>query len=494
MPDATELYSRWGVDTKAIPTTGLVGDGEVLSQPDFDSKWGIKSEPEKKPQGPIDKLLGINGPRYQLWPEKLAREIGTQAFGAATLPGDVAAGRVDPNDVESFNRMTGGAMMVTPGLRTGAKVGNQLLSVGRRPMTEVAPETAALAKKAIEEYGIPIRGGQMAESRSARMLDSVLQGSPFSGYGKNVGEQRTAFNRAIAKAFGEDADSITPEVMASAKKRLGNKFDEIAERTSVQLDDKLQTSFKNILAEAGNVLPESEVKPIFNQLMAVASKANENGFISGQSYQALTRKGTPLDRAKNSADPNIRFYANQISESLRDALERSATRHDAQELRQARKQYAVMKTVEDLAEKAPTGDISPALLLGKVRGNVDNFAYGGGGELGDLARIGQRFLKEPPNSGTADRLWWMNMLGLGTGGGGLGTMAFYDPVLAAKVASGTALAAGANRLMGAYMASPRYANRLIDNTLGAEMPASAARGAIPYAPQLYLEYSRPAAP
>lgn len=40
-------------------------------------------------------------------------------------------------------------------------------------------------------------------------------------------------------------------------------------------------------------------------------------------------------------------------------------------------------------------------------------AVGNGGDLGDLARIGQRFLKEAPNSGTADRM----LVNLGIGGG-----------------------------------------------------------------------------
>jgi hypothetical protein len=54
---------------------------------------------------------------------------------------------------------------------------------------------------------------------------------------------------------------------------------------------------------------------------------------------------------------------------------------------------------------ATTGDISPAGLMQAVRASYGDMAYtGGGGDLGNLARIAQRFLKEPPDSGTAGRL------------------------------------------------------------------------------------------
>lgn len=486
MPDP-EFYNRWSIDPATVPTTGPVGETRSVTPKDFETKWGLNVEAPKK-QGVVDALIGRNGPRYQLWPERLVRGVVGDAISFATLFGDVAEGKVDPEGEEAFNRLMPGAMMLTPALRVGA--GNKLMATGTRPLTSVSPETAVLAKTARETYGIPIRGGQMAESKAAKYADSVLQNSPFSGYGGNVRAQQSAFNRAIAKTIGEDSDVITAEVMASAKKRLGNKFDEIAERTPVIMDDALKNQFRSIFDEAATVLPEQEVRPILNQLLSIASKADERGVVSGQSFQALTRKGAPLNRAKNSADPNIRFYAGKIEDALRDALERSARPRDVRELRETRRQWASMKTIEDLAEKAPTGDISSALLLGQVRKTYDNFAYGGGGELGDLARIGQRFMKEPPNSGTADRLWWMQMLGLGGAGGGLGTMAFYDPVMALKAGAATVAGAGTNRLLGQYMKSDRYANKLIENTLRGTNQAtpSIMRQAIPFVPAGYLEH------
>jgi len=38
--------------------------------------------------------------------------------------------------------------------------------------------------------------------------------------------------------------------------------------------------------------------------------------------------------------------------------------------------------------------------LNEVRKANPNFAYGSGGDIADIARIGQRFMRQPPDSGT----------------------------------------------------------------------------------------------
>jgi hypothetical protein len=87
-------------------------------------------------------------------------------------------------------------------------------------------------------------------------------------------------------------------------------------------------------------------------------------------------------------------------------------------------------------------------------------AYNGGGDMGDLARIGQRFLKEPGNSGTAPREMIMHALGTA---GGLGAVALSPEMglthLAAAGGLGGMVAAG--RGLKAAMDSPAYYNALM---------------------------------
>jgi hypothetical protein len=52
------------------------------------------SQPQQR--GVVDQLLGQTGPRVQMWPERLARDVYKTAVSGVTLPGDVAAGKFNP--------------------------------------------------------------------------------------------------------------------------------------------------------------------------------------------------------------------------------------------------------------------------------------------------------------------------------------------------------------------------------------------------------------
>ena len=327
----------------------------------------------------------------------------------------------------------------------------------------VSPEVAQLAQTARNDYNIPIYGGQISESPFVRFADSQLGKLPFSGAAPAIDAQATGFNRAVANTFGEDADRITPEVMSAARNRIGGVFNSVADKTDIspQATDQLLGALGKIQSEVTQTLPASEQIPVNAQLTNILqSAANNDGAISGQMYQTLTRKGAPLDRAMQAADPNVRYYAGQVRSALDDALQSSAAPEQLDQLKAARSQWRAMKTVEDLVEKAPTGNISPALLMGAVRSNSNNMAYTGGGALGDLARIGQQFLKSPPDSGTASRMAVTG--GLAALGTALGTA---GPAGAAALATKGLGALAAGRAAGSYLRSDFYTNRLLNSAI-----------------------------
>lgn len=323
------------------------------------------------------------------------------------------------------------------------------------------PETAQLAQTARQAFDIPVTAGQMSGSPSARFLDSVLRRLPLTGYAGRTEMQQTAFNRAVSNTFGEDVTKITPRVIQSAKDRIGDVFDDVATRTPViHADVPFYQNMNRILTDARSVLPQSEVSPIENQMRDIASAIDPNAHtLTGETYQALTRKGAPLDRSLQSKDPNIRYYAGQVREALDDAMQRSAPADAVQDLAQARSQWHALKTVEPLtaAKKAPTGDISPALLGSRPTRNAD---------LQDLAAIGQRFIKEPPSSGTAERLLTMEALKYGAGAAGLGGAYAFDPENFQKYAIGAGLALGGGRAASSALRSNWLANSMIRGGLG----------------------------
>ncbi|QKC81527.1 hypothetical protein [Mesorhizobium sp. NZP2077] len=395
-----------------------------------------------------------------------ARTALGAASGAVIGGGD--AGVRSGGDPEAIKRgaatglLFGGAMPIA-GKAIGAGV-NKLIGGGSVPQ-----RVAQLAQLAKNKFGIDIGPGQLSTNPTIKFLDSVVNRLPFSGGTAAKEAQQTAFNSAVANSFGETAKAVTPEVIDAAKSRIGSVFDSVATRTpTIKADGQLQTDILKIYNEAQQTLQPSEVTPLRNQLLALVKQYKDGGnAIDGKTYQAITRKGAPLDRLINSADPNVSYSASQIREAIDGTLERSAPADVLSDLRTARSQWKALKTVEPLATKSTTGDISPALLMTQAAKSYGNAAYGKGADLVDLGRIGQQFLKEAPSSGTAERSMLLNNpLLSGAGAWGLAT----NPA-AIPYAIGGAVASGiASRGLGTVLRSPYLGNKMVQNALGTGAP------------------------
>lgn len=452
-------FSKWGISPDDV---GGSQPTQAVSEPDFNTKWGLVAEnpaPVELPPPPakgamegtiigkVAHYLTSAGNALKSTPENPVT-TGEMVEPAGGLAGLIATGPM-PGVVRAGESSLPFINSLAKSLRPQV-----------RPLID--PVAADLAAKAIDKYGIPLHGGQISENRTVNYLDNMLNNNRY-------GEQRSAFNRAITKTFGQDADKLTPDVMQAAQKDLGEKFDTVAANTNAKLDAPLISAFNKINDETAFLQPSerSVLSRHINHVIDIAGK--NNGEISGETLQSLFRRGSPLDLATRDSNSNIRHYAGQIKDELLDTMGRYAPDDMKQLYTQAKYHYKNMKTVEDLAEKAPTGDISPPLLMNAVRKSYSDMAYGGGGDLADLARIGQRFLKEPPQSGTQPRLAASSLLGLGGLGGAGAEYAFHDPVMAAKIAGVTLAAAvgkkASSSAVGSVLRSEGYTNRLINSAI-----------------------------
>jgi hypothetical protein len=79
-------------------------------------------------------------------------------------------------------------------------------------------------------------------------------------------------------------------------------------------------------------------------------------------------------------------------------MQRSAPPDTVQDLLKARSQWRAMLAAQDAADKSPLGMIDPNALKVAVKKYYDRI--GNAGNLGEITRIGQLFLGEPPNSGS----------------------------------------------------------------------------------------------
>lgn len=367
--------------------------------------------------------VGIGGALKNAGSEA-ARGIGgvlTSNIGAQTAATGVGIGSSE------FARESGGspaaqmAFGIAGGmLPVGLGAGRQALVSGAgRLLPPPSQEAATLARQAMDA-GIPLKSSQVSPSKVAKLVDSVSGQVPFSGAPAFQATQQKAFNRAVARTIGENADAITPDVFNVAKTRIGASYDDLATRVNPQITSAVRGKLTGVLRNAQQFGSDDSIRAVTSALDRIASQTSQ-GSLPGRAYKSLDSELGNI--TKNGGEKGM--YVGQVRDILRDAFTASAGPADKAQMQLANRQYANLKTIEPLvAGDAVEGNISPAKLLGRVTANKagkTSMASGSRGELGSLANAGQRFLKSQiPDSGTAQRSAVVNALktigAIGTGG------------------------------------------------------------------------------
>ena len=255
-----------------------------------------------------------------------------------------------------------------------------------------------------EKRGIPISPMQLSQNPMVRTVTDQLGRLPFSGArGRNEAAKK-AFNREVAKTFGEEGvDAVTSDVYAAAKKRIGGEFNRLTEDAKLAVTPQFLAKLKAAQDEAEKFGSADAGRIVANRIQELLGKADENGIIPGRAYQAFdstlssTLKGGGQDA----------FYIGALQNAVRDAMGEALPKAEKEAWATARKQSGALKTVRDLVDDAKPGGINPQALLSRLRSNnagKERMAQGSAGDLGTLGSIGSRFFKATPDSGTADRL------------------------------------------------------------------------------------------
>lgn len=355
--------------------------------------------------------------------ENVASKLTYQPRGQAgqeyaQKAGDVL-GSLPPvlGEIPSVRASVPGAKMAASEAAAGAK------SAIAQPF-KLSPQTVALAQKA-ESYGIPLRPDMLSDNRIVKMIGEALEKVPLSGAKKEMRQE--SFNRAIMKTIGadENAKKLTSDVFDKAMDKSGSTIGDIAERSRIVLDKDLYFGLNNVVNEA-NKFAVNDVSKIVNNYMTELMEKVKNGQITGQAFRELDSKLGRQIRG-NATNGDLVHYLDQFQETMRDSLDRNVSAKDAAALKDARRKYAYAKILVPLVAKSTEGDVSPAGLMSRVTATgsqKENMARGRSGELGELAKVGQRFLKEPASSGTAER---------GLAYGLLGGAGYQNPYAAAGI-------------------------------------------------------------
>jgi hypothetical protein len=354
---------------------------------------------------------------------------GAPYLAAATRAGIFGALQPAANGESRAGRAAQSAMLGVAGQGIASASGALARGAARR----LDPYARNLAGKA-QQLGIKLGVPSMSENPLIRTAASQMERLPFSGAGKRFRQNQEAVNRAVGREIGiPNAKRITPDIFADAKTRIGGEFNRLASRNTLDLNTQHIADVRSVVDEAGRLGGKDLGEQLRNWANDLISRVDASGKIPGAAYKSFDSK---IGKAMASGGEKA-HYLGQLREVVRDAMDSSISASDRQAWKLARQQWAALKTVEPLVAKSANGNIPPSQLMGRVTADgagKSRMAAGGGGNLGDLARIGQRFLKDAPNSGTADRM----MVNAAIGGGLYGAQNFglIDPSTAMLVGGG----------------------------------------------------------
>jgi hypothetical protein len=207
---------------------------------------------------------------------------------------------------------------------------------------------------------------------------------------------QSAFNKAVGKTFGENADSLTPEVMEGARKRIGSNLERVWENNSLRIDGDYINKLREIQNQAISKLNPEQAGQVDRLIQSLLGKVDEAGKIPGgfaNNWQSELRMVAESEKGLHQK------LLSDLRKATLDAFKRSVPEDQAALLSKSLKEYKAFKTVSPLMDKAAagtagrtTGDVPATLLPEAVRGS-----YGSGladSPFGDLSQIGSQFVAD----------------------------------------------------------------------------------------------------
>lgn len=354
---------------------------------------------------------------------------------------------------------------VLKGAATGAALGPVLggvtkaVDVLRGYVGGMRPEIAALADRA-RQMGIDIPTARLSGNPFLRQVSSVGETLPFSGADAMALRNQRQWQAAVAQNAGSTADTFGPAEMRATRDQLRAGYTAaLAQVPPISGGRPLHNDLAQIGADAARLLSSDAAGDVGRAIRETANQWG-GGPITADAYRSFTASDGDLAQIAKGASGAAQPFIARVQDAVRARLLAAAPPGVADDLRRLDQQYRAMKTVQPLAEKSTTGDISPGGLLERMRSQSSKYdssntgmAYTGGGDMGDLARIGKQFFGHIPDSGTAGRLQAYD---------------FAQHPLATTAAAIPSLLA--TRPIRAALNRPAVSGRIIDTSLGGATP------------------------
>jgi hypothetical protein len=314
------------------------------------------------------------------------------------------------------------------------------------------PEDTALLAKRAADLNIPLSLDQIAPGNVRDTVQKISQKVPFSGVDQFQDAQRAAFNKALAGTIGQQSDSLGPATIKNFLADANTKFSSAIGTGDFQIQpedfQKLSTLEsalpRKVTNDIGDIV-KNNIQQFKDDL------TNSQAGTASIPAQKLASLRSELVQRLPTIDSQARPHVAELVNVIDDIAQRNITPQAAATLQQARREWRNFRTLEPLLEKSTTGQINPTDLLNRVAASPYIHAAQtsvGEDDLVDLARIGKMLAKKG-GSDTAEKAAYL---------GAMGTGAFLNPFIAAKMGAGIA---GNRALQSFYNQSPALLNATI---------------------------------
>jgi len=274
---------------------------------------------------------------------------------------------------------------------------------------KVDPQVAGLAQVA-EKYGIPLSPHMLGTNKFARMVGNAAEQDVPLAFSK-VKDRQAQFNKAVLTQMNAEntATRATPDAVVAAMDRSGSGIGDIAAKTSLPVTPEITKSITDVVNSAKDY--GSDVHRLVSARARDLGAIVDNGVVDGTAFKKWNTN--VLQDIRNS-EGTTQATLGKLQEVAMNAFEKTIKPEDLPAWKQYRKEYAIGKQLMPILAKSPIGDISPSSLMQAVTRGKDaqtRMAYGQGGDLGELAKIGQQFLKEPGMFSIPERAAGYGLLG-----------------------------------------------------------------------------------
>jgi hypothetical protein len=294
------------------------------------------------------------------------------------------------------------------------------------PVTPMPPQDVRMGNVArLERAGVPVSPGQRSGAPLTQTVESVMKYLPPSAprSARFMDDQMRSYTKALLSHAGINADTATPDVLSTAQRRFGDIYNDLEQSTVLGgPDEKMIDDLARAEQVVGQGAPQNIKDSFIGYRDAVLNWASGTPR-QGQTFKGLAEDlGAEIRKAERSNEPGSVKNAQALI-TLRNALfglvERQASPELANAWRQANREYAIFKAIEDsMLDPSQvtlnTGFVNPR-KIGNIQMKLRSDEWTQGDEDADsftnLVKAGMALIPDPiPNSGTAQRMFAQDIL------------------------------------------------------------------------------------